>query len=268
MGCTLQFIRYLPMVARQAAEVVVEVQRPLVPLLKNLAGAAAVCARGDPLPPFDRHCPLLSLPLALATTVESIPAAVPYVSAPPADISRWRDRIAAGDAMSVGLAWAGNKGHSNDYNRSLPLARLIPLLRLSGLHFVSLQKELREGDARILDSMKVARLGESVENFAETAAIVSQLDLVITIDTAVAHLAGALARPVWILLPFSADWRWFLDREDSPFYPTARLFRQRAIDDWDGVVARVSAALSAARKNAGANQDAGWVEPRALPEID
>jgi Tfp pilus assembly protein PilF len=250
MGCTLQFIRFLPMVARQAAKVIIEVQRPLVPLLTGLAGAAAVCARGDPLPPFDRHCPLLSLPLALGTTVETIPAAVPYISAPPADISRWRDRIAAGDAISVGLTWAGNKAHSNDYNRSVPLERLLPLLRLSGLHFVSLQQELRDGDARILDSMNVARLGESLQNFAETAAIISQLDLVIAVDTAVGHLAGALASPVWILLPFSADWRWFLHRDDSPFYPTARLFRQRAIDDWDGVIARVREALGSVQKNA------------------
>jgi len=249
MGCTLQFIRYLPMVARQASKVVLEVQQPLVPLLRNLAGTAAVCARGDPLPAFDRHCPLLSLPLAFATTVESIPAEVPYVSAPSVDVTRWRDCLEAGHAMSVGLTWAGNKGHSNDHNRSVPLQRLLPLLRLSGLHFVSLQQQLRDDDSQMLDSMKVARLGERLRNFAETAAVVSGLDLVITVDTAVAHLAGALAKPVWILLPFSTDWRWFLDRDDSPFYPTARLFRQRAIDDWDGVIGRVVEALSIAQQH-------------------
>jgi Tetratricopeptide repeat/Glycosyltransferase family 9 (heptosyltransferase) len=244
IGCTLQFIRYLPMVARQAAKVVLEVQRPLVPLLKRMTDAAAVCARGDPLPPFDRHCPLLSLPLASGTTVETIPAQVPYLAAPPTDRARWAAIGSEPGPMRIGLVWAGNKGHSNDYNRSVPLRCLLPLLRLPETRFVSLQKELRDGDDRILNEMNVLRIGEGLQDFADTAAVVSQLDLVITVDTAVAHLAGALGKPVWIMLSFSADWRWFLDRADSPFYPTARLFRQTAIDDWDGVVLSVSQALN------------------------
>jgi hypothetical protein len=250
MGCTLQFIRYLPMVARQAAKVVLEVQRPLVPLLQRMTDAAAVCGRGDALPPFDRHCPLLSLPLAFGTTVESIPAKVPYLEAPPFDSGRWPEIDALPRPMRIGLVWAGNEGHSNDHNRSVPLGRLVPLLRLPDARFVSLQKELRDGDAGILNEMNVLRIGEGLRDFAETAAVVSQLDLVITVDTAVAHLAGALARPVWVMLPFSADWRWFLDRADSPFYPTARLFRQTAIGDWDGVVSSLSQALNAAARPA------------------
>jgi Tfp pilus assembly protein PilF len=246
MGCTLQFIRYLPMVARHAGKVVVEVQRPLVPLLRQMAGAAAVCARGDALPPFDRHCPLLSLPLACGTTVESIPAKVPYLEAPPFDRGRWAEVDALPRPRRVGLVWAGNAGHSNDHNRSVPLGRLADLLRLPNARFVSLQKELRDGDGEILNAMNVLRVGERLQDFAETAAVISQLDLVITVDTAVAHLAGALAKPVWIMLPFSADWRWFLDRTDSPFYPTARLFRQPAIDDWDGLVLSLIQALNAA----------------------
>jgi hypothetical protein len=123
---------------------------------------------------------------------------------------------------------------------------LADLLRLPNARFVSLQKELRDGDGEILNAMNVLRVGERLQDFAETAAVISQLDLVITVDTAVAHLAGALAKPVWIMLPFSADWRWFLDRTDSPFYPTARLFRQPAIDDWDGLVLSLIQALNAA----------------------
>jgi tetratricopeptide (TPR) repeat protein len=250
MGCTLQFIRYLPMVARQAAKVILEVQRPLVPLLQQMTDAAAVCARGDALPPFDRHCPLMSLPLAFRTAVETIPAEIPYLAAPPSDGARWAELGAEPGAMRIGLAWAGNQGHSNDHNRSVALRCLLPLLRLPQTRFVSLQKELREGDDGILNEMNVARIGEGLQDFADTAAVVSQLDLVITVDTAVAHLAGALGKPVWIMLPLSADWRWFLDRADSPFYPTARLFRQPAIGDWDGVVWSLSQALTTAARRA------------------
>ena len=243
LGCALQLVRYLPMVARAGANVILEVHRPLVRLLQQATDAAAVCTRGDALPPFDRHCPLMSLPLAFGTTVETIPMEVPYLAAPPADLARWAELGAERGPMRIGLAWAGNKGPANDHNRSVPLRSLLPLLGLPGLRFVSLQKALRDGDETILDEANVPRLGEGLQDFADTAGLVSQLDLVISVDTAVAHLAGALAKPVWIMLPFSADWRWFLDRTDSPFYPTARLFRQTAIDDWDGVVASITAAL-------------------------
>jgi Tfp pilus assembly protein PilF len=246
MGCALQFIRYLPMVARQAAKVIVETHPPLVRLLRQMTDAAAVCARGEPLPPCDRHCPLMSLPLAFGTTVETIPAQVPYLAPPPFDRGRWPELDALPRPRRVGLVWAGNKEHSNDHNRSVPLGGLAPLLRSPGTRFVSLQKELRDGDAGILDEMKVLRIGEGLHDFAETAAVIAQLDLVITVDTAVAHLAGALARPVWIILPFSADWRWFLDRTDSPFYPTARLFRQTAIGSWHEVLSSLTDALDAA----------------------
>jgi Tfp pilus assembly protein PilF len=245
LGCTLQFIRYLPLVARRGARAVIEVQRPLVPLLAGLPDAPAIVARGDRLPDFDFHCPLLSLPLAFATTIETIPADVPYLAAPAPEIARWRAQLPRDGAALVGLAWAGNPGHANDHNRSIALRHLLPLLRMPGIRFVSLQHELRAGDAQLLDQANVLRIGERVANFADTAAVVSCLDVVITVDTAIAHLAGALGKPTWVLLPFSPDWRWFLDRSDSPFYPTARLFRQPAADDWESVAAQVGDALNA-----------------------
>ena len=243
MGCALQFVRYVPLVAELGAEVVVEVQRPLLSLIKQMPGASGVYARGDPLPPFDRHCPLMMLPLAFGTTLDSIPARVPYIPVPSIEVAGLLDKT-AGAAPSVGLVWAGNAAHANDHNRSIPLRRLLPPLERRGVNFVSLQQPLRDGDARILDAAGVRRVGERLQDFAETAAVVSRLDLVITVDTAVAHLAGALGKPVWVLLSFATDWRWFLARDDSPFYPTARLFRQPAPGDWDTVASRVGAALS------------------------
>jgi Tfp pilus assembly protein PilF len=245
LGCSLQFIRYLPLVARRGGKAVVEVQRPLVPLLAGLRDASAIVARGDRLPDFDCHCPLLSLPLAFNTTMATIPADVPYLAAPAPEIARWRALLPRDGAPLVGLAWAGNPGHANDHNRSVALRRLLPLLRMPGIRFVSLQHELRAGDAQLLDPANVLRVGEQVANFADTAAVVACLDVVITVDTAIAHLAGALGKPTWVLLPFSPDWRWFVDRADSPFYPTARLFRQPAADDWESVVAQVGDALNA-----------------------
>jgi len=242
MGDTLQFVRYLPLLARSGARVLLEAQRPLLPLLASLEGAAALVAAGDPLPDFDLQVPLLSLPGAFATTLDTIPRAVPYLSPPPERVAAWREALAALPPPRIGLAWAGSPTNRNDRQRSLALARLAPLFDLPGASLVSLQKDLREGDAALLERHpRVSRIGERLGDFADTAAVMSLLDLVVSVDTAAAHLAGALARPLFLMLPFSAEWRWLRGREDSPWYPTARLFRQPRPGDWDAVTARVAA---------------------------
>ncbi len=234
LGDTIQFARYAPLVAQRGARVIFEVQKPLFRLFGSLAGLEKVIAQGDDPPAFDFHIPLLSLALAFGTTLESIPSQVPYLHA-------------SGVAnASVGLCWAGNSNYSNDHNRSVPLSVLQPLVDLDGARFVSLQKNFRSGDEEFLAKRKHVDTysDRSGKDFADTATLVAGLDLVITVDTAVAHLAGALGRPVWILLPFSAHWAWLRGREDSPWYPTARLFRQSRSGDWDSVVSRVAGALT------------------------
>jgi hypothetical protein len=187
---------------------------------------------------------LLSLPLAFATRLETIPSATPYLRAP-AQAPDWEGRLGPGDRARVGLVWSGNPRHKNDLRRSIALDALSPLLDAAAT-FVSLQRDVRAGDAEVLKSRgSILDFGAELSNFADTAALISRLDLIISVDTSVAHLAGALGRPVWILLPFVPDWRWLLDREDSPWYPTARLFRQNDSREWQSVVARVREALHA-----------------------
>ncbi len=244
LGDTLHFARYVPMVAALGAGIVLEAQNPLVPLLAGLPGVASIRAQGEALPTFDCHCPLLSLPLAFGTTFDTIPRNVPYLAAAPERIARWRSTIEEAAAPRIGVVWAGNPANVFDHRRTLPLRHLLPLLRTPGVKFFALQKDLRPGDLELLQAFPEVRLlGEELEDFTETAAVVSLLDLVITVDTAVAHLAGALGKKVWVLLPFSPDWRWLLAREDSPWYPSARLFRQPATSDWASVLAQVATAL-------------------------
>jgi len=242
LGDTLQFLRFVPLVQSRGARVVLEVQKPLLPLLADFPGVAAVRARGEKLPEFDLHCPLMSLPLALGATLETLPAATPYLAATAEKTAEWRSRLRASDGPRIGLAWSGNTAHKNDHNRSLPLTTLRPLLEPgAGRSFVAVQKELRPADAAAIGEFPDLQfLGEQLTDFSDTAAVVANLDLVITVDTSLAHLAGAMGKPVWILLPFSADWRWLVDRADSPWYPTARLFRQPAIGDWASVVRDVA----------------------------
>jgi tetratricopeptide (TPR) repeat protein len=242
-GDTIQFVRYAPMLARQGARVICEVQAKLQPLLSQLEGIEVI-ASGQPLPTFDLHCPLMSLPLALRTSLETIPAAVPYLSAPLERQQIWRDRLPQG-GMRVGLVWSGSPAHQNDANRSIPLARLTPILAGSPARFVSLQRELRDGDAELMrDLPNFLHAGDDLADFADTAAVISLLDVVISVDTAVAHLAGALGKPVLILLPHAADFRWMRGRDDSPWYPSAKLLRQGAFGNWDSVIARLNDALS------------------------
>jgi tetratricopeptide (TPR) repeat protein len=243
-GDTIQFCRYVPFVAERAARVILEVQKPLHELMSTLPGVAQIVSKGEPLPDFDMHCPLLSLPLAFGTQLATIPSETPYLRASPQAAMKWNGRLGPKSRPRIALAWSGRPTHKNDHNRSIGLSSFLSLLIGIDATYVSLQREVRAGDAAVLQSRSdLLHFGDELTNFSDTAALMSNLDLIIAVDTSVAHLAGALAKPVWVLLPFIPDWRWLLDREDSPWYPTARLFRQDDTRGWDGVLARAHAAL-------------------------
>ena len=245
LGDTLQFVRYLPLVAARGGEVILEVQPRLHRLLAKAPGATEVICRDEALPEFDWQCPLLSLPLALGTELNTIPAKIPYVCPDPAQVEAWRHRL-PGNSRRIGLVWAGSPLHPHELWRSVPLEQLAPLTQLEGTAFYSLQMGAPPGQVKPWgERVRLIDLQDGQKDFADTAAIVANLNLVISIDTSVAHLAGAMGKPVWILLYKSADWRWFLDREDSPWYPTARLFRQATLGDWQEVVTRVERELRA-----------------------
>lgn len=236
LGDTIQFCRYAPRVAALGAEVLLELPAPLLPLLSTLPGKFTLFRRGDPLPPFDMHCPMMSLPLALKTTVASIPASVPYLFADPEKVSRWQRHLGAGTSPRIGLVWSGSSIYRNDRERSVPLGLLQDLLALP-LELHVLQKEIRAEDLATLQRQPQVRVhGDRLGDFSDTAALLQLMDLVVSVDTSVAHLAGAMAKEVWILLPYAPDHRWFLDRSDSPWYPTATLLRQQKAGDWTGVV--------------------------------
>jgi tetratricopeptide (TPR) repeat protein len=238
-GDTIQFCRYVPLVAARGARVLLEVPPQLKDLLASLDGVAEVISTQNELPDFDLHCPLVSLPLALGTRLESIPAQVPYLSVLPKSVRKWTSVVGPKRNLRIGVVWSGSSSHKGDAIRSISLRSLLPLVDLDA-EFVSLQKDVRADDATLLQERRdLVHLGDKLNTFADTAAVIANLDLVISVDTSVAHLAGALAKPVWILLPFLPDFRWLLDREDSPWYPTARLFRQQAPGDWSGVISRV-----------------------------
>jgi len=242
-GDTIQFARYVPLLAATGAKVVLEVQSELMALMARLDGGAKIIRRGDTPPPFDVHCPLGSLPLALRTEPDTVPAEIPYLSADDASLAKWSARIGALARPRIAIAWSGNADHFNDRNRSIPFARLAPLFSIPA-RFVSIQRDVRREDVeRLAAETRVTHLGGQLANFTDTAAAIALSDLVISADTAVAHLAGAMGRPLWVLIPFQPDWRWTLDGETSPWYPTARLFRQTSLGDWDGVIARVAAEL-------------------------
>jgi tetratricopeptide (TPR) repeat protein len=236
-GDTLQFARYVPAVAERGGRVILEVPQPLLRLLRTVAGASQVVAAGDPLPPFDYHCPLLSLPRVFKTNLAAVPDAVPYLSLPKGAATAWAERIDAAPGLRVGLVWAGTAVGAID------LRSLRPIFEVADVSWFSLQVGDRSADISLSDGPKIADLAPWLTDFAETAAAVSRLDLVISVDTSVAHLTGALARPVWLLLPRPSEWRWLRERHDSPWYPTARLFRQEDPDDWQTVARQVAAAL-------------------------
>jgi tetratricopeptide (TPR) repeat protein len=237
-GDTLQFIRYAPLLAGQGAKVICEVQRELLPLLSQLPDVTVVAA-GEPLPAFDLHCPLLSLPLAFGTQRDTIPAAIPYLVASAERVAAWRDRLPPG-LPRAGFVWSGSSSHTNDGNRSIALAQLAGLFDDPAVRSFSLQSELRAADGETLAGLpSLIELGSGFGDFADTAAVIALLDVVISVDTAVAHLAGAMGKPVVILLPYAADFRWMRGRDDTPWYPTAKLFRQPAFGDWDSVILRL-----------------------------
>ncbi|HEY0838478.1 MAG TPA: tetratricopeptide repeat protein, partial [Azospirillum sp.] len=251
-GDTLHFARYAPLLARRGARVVLVVQPALKRLMSGLPGLAAVCTDGDALPAFDLHAPLMSLPRLFGTTLDGIPAAVPYLT-PPADAAaRWRDRLPADGRLRVGLVWSGDprpgvvRANLTDRRRSVGLASFAPLAGTPGVRFVSLQKGGPAAQAKAPPpGLELVDWMDEVGDFADTAALIANLDLVITVDTSVAHLAGGLGKPVWVLSRHDGCWRWLTDREDSPWYPTLRLYRQEAPGDWEGVFARVAADLKA-----------------------
>jgi len=245
LGDTIQFARYAPLLAQSGARVVLEVQPELKTLLAGLDGVASCHARGDQLPAYDVHCPLGSLPLALKTEPTNIPAAIPYLRADEPHLIKWRERLASLPGKRVALAWAGNVSHANDRNRSIDLKLLEPLLALEGISFLSLQRELRGDNAEDLARQaNVTPLGRELADMADTAALIALADLTISVDTSVVHVAGALGRPVWVMLAFAPDWRWTLNAESSPWYPQARLFRQPTLGDWPSVVAALRAELA------------------------
>jgi hypothetical protein len=248
-GDTLQFIRYLPLVQERGRQIVLECQPELRRLLQSNMPDMSIVSRGHALPPFDVQCPLMSLPRIFATDLTNIPPSVPHLEANADDIAVWRNRLAEHTAPAkVGLVWAGNPDHANDRNRSVELASLAPLAEVPGVRFFSLQKgEAVSETNKLTTNMDLTDTAAELMDFADTAALIANLDLIITVDTAVAHLAGAMGRPVWTLLPFVPDWRWLLNREDSPWYPTMRLFRQPTIGDWEAVFRRVAEELAAFR---------------------
>jgi hypothetical protein len=249
IGDTIQFIRYVPMVAGLGARVVLLCHQPkLLPLLKQTTGVERIITEAWEQPQYDVHCSLLALPRLFQTTAATIPRADAYIAADPNLTATWAERLASpgGAGKRVGVVWAGNPDHRNDRNRSMPLEALSPLGHLAGVMLHSLQKGPVAGQlAGSSLTSKIIDLGPQLNDLSDTAAVVANLDLIITVDTSVAHLAGAMGKPVWTLLPFVPDWRWMLDRPDTPWYPTMRLFRQRALGDWAGLVDEVVRALRA-----------------------
>jgi Flp pilus assembly protein TadD len=260
-GDTLQFCRYATLAAERGLRVVMEVPKPLVRLLRGLRGIDLAVGPGESLPDFDLHCPMLSLPRAMGTTLASIPGAVPYLHDDPGEAAKWRVRLAASchPGLKVGLVWAGDPRRALphaaavDRRRSIAPDRLAPLFAVSGVNFLSLQRAGPKMPARfpLIDFM------DEMADFADTAALIANLDLVISVDTAVAHLAAALGRRVWLLDRFDSCWRWLTGRRDSPWYPTLRLHRQQRPGEWEPVVAEVAhdlVRLAAGNKLAGGHK--------------
>ena len=243
-GDTIQFCRYGKLLkARGVKKVVLSVQEPLYQLLKQLSPDVEIINHDEVPAAFDRHCPLMSLPLALGTTLQTIPSEPRYIFADERLRTAWNARLPPRAKPRIGIVWRGGAKHRNDHNRSIDLPALAPLFSAEA-DWISLQKELGDGDAPLLKELRhIVPCGEELKDFSDTAAVIDLLDLVITVDTSVAHLAGAMGRQVWILLPYNSDWRWLLDRDDTPWYPTARLFRQDGTRSWDNVIVRVRDAL-------------------------
>ncbi|MGH7089378.1 MAG: tetratricopeptide repeat protein [Stellaceae bacterium] len=244
LGDSVQFVRFLPLLAERGARIILDCQRELIRLFASIPGIAELRPEGQPTPQADFHLPMMSLPFRLGITLANLAAHRPYITAPGGGPKLPRP---GGTRLAAGIVWAGRPLHANDANRSMPLDQLLGLFDLPGLALYSLQKGARAADIAAIGARALVHdLGPAIQDFADTAHLIMQLDLVITVDTSVAHLAGALGRPCFVLLPFTADWRWMGRRDDSPWYPSLRLFRQAAVRDWRGVMRRVHDTLSAA----------------------
>lgn len=243
LGDTIQFSRYATVVAGLGAKVILGVQKPLVPLLSGLAGVSHIAGWGDAVPAFDFHAPLLSLPRALKTDMATIPVSQRYLAGSSQKLAEWSAVLGPKTKPRIGLVWSGSNSQIAPYNPGMPLAALTKIIS-PDFEFISLQKDVQESDRAVLESRPdIRHFGARLKDFSDTAALCDLVDLVISIDTSVAHLAGAMGRPLWLLLPFNPDWRWLLEREDSPWYPSARLFRQSLRGEWNSVLARVQDAL-------------------------
>jgi hypothetical protein len=244
-GDTFQFLRMVPWAhERSGARVVLQINAEQLPFAERAGGFDAIIPRGALPPPFDFHCEMMSLPMAMHLELEDLPGVIPYLSADPARVEHWRQRVAPHAGPRVALCWAGRPTHVNDAARSMSLAALAPLAALD-VTFWSLQK----GDKAVQaheppPGMHLVPMGEEIRDFEDTAALLTLADLLISVDSSPVHLAGALGRPVWVMLSFVHDWRWLLDRTDSPWYPTVRLFRQHSPRDWSGVMASIAAELA------------------------
>ncbi len=242
-GDTIQFCRYAKQLALAGAQVVLGIPPQLARLLGTLDGVSEIVFAVDQPLKYDLHCPLLSLPHACRTTLETIPAAIPYLRAEQPWLGKWSAKLGATDRLRIGVAWSGSTKHKNDKNRSIPFAKFAPLLSLP-VDWICLQNEIRETDRAALAALpQVRHFEDDIEDFSDVAAMIALCDLVISIDSAGVHLAGAMGKPFWMLLPFAPDWRWMFERDDTPWYPTGRLFRQPAIADWDSVIDQVKRKL-------------------------
>jgi hypothetical protein len=245
-GDTIQFIRYVPLIAQQGAEVIIWCQEALASLLQNVKGIKQVFVKGKQIPQFDVHCPLASLPFVFDTALESIPAIVPYISVDSLLVQKWFNKIQHDNSkLKIGLVWSGNPRYKADRYRSCSLDTFSPLTQFNEITLYSLQKgEAGEQAENPPEDMKLIDYTEDINDFSDTAALLENLDLIISVDTAVVHLAGALGKSVWTLVPFVPDWRWMLTRKDSPWYPTMRLFRQSSPGDWEPVIDSIEKELS------------------------
>jgi tetratricopeptide (TPR) repeat protein len=259
-GDAIQFVRYAPLLANRGARVILRVPAKLLSLMRAQPSVYRVVSEGEPVPGHDFHCPLVRLPLVLGTTLDSVPASRCYLHADAARVLAWRKRLGPQRAPRVGLAWAGSKRNRfYDGRRSIPLKALKSLAELD-CELISLQRPIPKADRiAIRDIPSLNLVGESLKDFAEIAAVVENLDLVIAVDSSIAHLAGALGKPVWLLLCYASDWRWLTDRTDSPWYPSAQLFRQATPGDWSGVVADVNAVWRATRE---------WIQQQSLETVE
>jgi hypothetical protein len=245
LGDAIQFVRYVALVKQRGGTVIVGCQGPLLSLFQSCGGIDRLLRKGDQLPALDIQASLESLPGIFHTALDDLPATVPYLFADPALVDRWRQELRHLAGFKIGIAWRGNPRHENDRNRSIPLGCFEPLVRCGGVRLLSLQKGAGVEQLQdVAGRFPITDLGSRLEDFTDTAAAIVNLDLVIACDTAVAHLAGALGTAAWVAIPFVPDWRWLMDRDDSPWYPTVRLFRQQKPGDWAGVFDAMKAALS------------------------